>query len=113
MNRKTNQSKTKTTQLNENNVKAISVALEAYANSAFPPGGSECSQASNQSLKEIAKKIESALQHQVTIKKCQLPMLKAALRWYYKPEESGIDAENLINELLKLSAQSRKNTKKI
>lgn len=92
-------------QLSEKDSNAISMALVSYANAAYPSNGSECSQASNQTLKQIALNLGNSHLQPVEIKKRQLPMIKAALRWYYSPESPHIaeteqvDSEKLINTL--------------
>lgn len=80
---------------------AISNALVAYANAAYPSCGSECSQATNQTLKELAERISHSHETPVQLKKRQHPMIKAAIRWFYNPENTdtsvlGIDPEKLI-----------------
>ena len=83
---------------------AIAKALYVYAEAAYPPGGSECSQASNQSLKQLAERLLVAHKTPIMIKKRQLPMIKSAIRWFYSPEsahlhEEAIDCERLIRQL--------------
>ena len=83
----------------------IAEALKVYASVAYPLGGSECSQATHQTLLELAKKItimgpEGALR----LKKRQLPIIKAAINWYYSEDNAdeirqGINAENLLQQL--------------
>lgn len=55
--------------------------IRQYADAAFPPGGSPCSQASRESLRELARRIEEGSDH-IEIGAAQRPMLKAALKWY-------------------------------
>ena len=83
---------------------AVGKALYAYADAAYPPGGSECSQASNQSLKQLAESFLIANKTPLKLKKRQLPMIKAAIRWFYSPDstyqgEEAIDPELLISQL--------------
>ena len=97
-------SRSTTVSLQEAEAQLVSVALVAYANAAYPPGGSECSQASNQTLKDIASRINQSHVTAVEIKKRQMPMIKAAIRWFYDPqsksvEMQGIDPETLIERL--------------
>ena len=55
--------------------------IHQYADTAFPPGGSPCSQASRESLRDLAGRIVQGEGH-VDIGASQRPMLKAALKWY-------------------------------
>ena len=97
--------KSRIVQLTEEESRAVSRGLVAYANAAYPPGGSECSQASNQTLKEIALQLGNSHLQPAELKKRQIPMIKAALRWFYSSEESGQSGdrnqvvENLITKL--------------
>ena len=66
--------------------------VRTYAETAFPPGGSPCSQASRESLLELAKRIGIAEDH-VEVSAGQRPMLKAALKWYFDqfPDDAARD----------------------
>ena len=80
----------------------IATSVLAYADAAYPPGGSECAQATHQTLKELAVKISRSHDSAINLKKRQLPLIKAAIRWYYSEEaqpQSGIDPESLILQL--------------
>ena len=80
----------------------IALSIYAYAEAAYPAGGSECAQATNQTLKELAFNINRSSEKALVLKKRQLPLIKAAIRWYYSEEaqpEPGIDPEQLIKKL--------------
>ena len=93
--------------LSQTDSTAISNALFAYANAAYPSCGSECAQALNQSLKELAHSLSHAYEIPVQLKKRQLPMIKAAISWFYGPDNldvsvQGIDPEKLIESLISI-----------
>lgn len=71
---------------------AIAEAVAAYANAAYPPGGSECAQVSRETLLDSAKRIATAAGNEVSIRKRHLPMLRAAINWYYGDEGPAPDA---------------------
>ena len=80
----------------------IAKAVYIYADAAYPPGGSECAQATNQALKELAGRISRSTDQAFILKKRQLPLIKAAIRWYYSEDvqpEPGVDPEKLILKL--------------
>ncbi|NNJ91043.1 MAG: hypothetical protein HKP55_05160 [Gammaproteobacteria bacterium] len=100
-----NMSKVKPLSLDEETAVAIATAVYVYADAAYPPSGSECAQASNQSLKQLAEAIHNSPQIPFSYKKRQRPMLKAALRWFYSDEnplehDAAIQAETLLEKLL-------------
>ena len=66
--------------------------VRTYAEAAFPPGGSPCSQATRESLLELARRIGSAEDH-LEVGAGQRPMLKAALKWYFDqyPDDAARD----------------------
>ena len=69
----------------------IAGALHSYAHTAYPPGGSECSQVARETLLESARAISdaSALGRIVQLRRRQRPLFKAALRWYFSDEGPG------------------------
>jgi len=65
----------------------IAQAISSYAYAAYPPGGSECAQASHQSLLDIADKVyQSSFGAELILKKRQLPMVKSAINWFYSDD---------------------------
>jgi len=98
-------SKVKPLSLDIETANAIATAVFIYADAAYPQGGSECAQASNQSLKQLAQAIHNSPQIPFNYKKRQKPMLKAAIRWFYSADnpiehDASIQAETLINKLI-------------
>ena len=97
-------SKTKPLNINKDDATAIARAIIVYADAAYPPGGSECAQASNQTLKDLAMAIQQSYEIPFTYKKRQKPMLTAAVRWFYSTDnpiehDLSINPEKLIEKL--------------
>ena len=90
--------------------------LEAYANTAYPLGGSDCAAASREALQSIAEKLvssdhvdnetgngananvdsstDNSSDNYVDINTRQRPMLKSALKWFYSESNNLQDASN-------------------
>lgn len=97
-------SKVKPLSLDETTADAIATAVFVYADAAYPAGGSECAQASNQSLKQLADAIRNSSHIPFSYKKRQRPMLKAAIQWFYSADnpiehDASIKPETLIDKL--------------
>ena len=60
---------------------AFATAVRAYAEAAYPPGGSECAQVAHQTLLDTASACEIHTDGALRLRKRQLPMLRAAVRW--------------------------------
>ena len=98
-------SKVKPLSLDEQTAVAIATAVYVYADATYPEGGSECAQATNQSLKQLAQAIRNSPEIPFSYKKRQRPMLKAAVQWFYSPEnpiehDASINADELIEKLV-------------
>jgi len=98
-------SKVKPLTLDETTALAIATAVFVYADAAYPSGGSECAQASNQSLKQVAEAIRNSPHIPFSYQKRQRAMLKAAIRWFYSTDnpiahDSTIDPDELIEKLV-------------
>ena len=72
-------------------------SISAYAKAAFPEGGSECAQASREALLETAHTCQQHAGGELTLRKRQLGLIRAALRWY--AQEHPDDAPNHVAEL--------------
>jgi hypothetical protein len=61
-------------------------AIVAYAEAAFPPGGSECAQASRESLTSLAAgwRAEQAATGKITLRSRQRPLLRSAVTTYFE-----------------------------
>ena len=88
-------SKTFTLRCNDDQAAALATALQAYANAAYPPGGSECTQVARETLQETSRLIGrdagGALGAQ--IRRRQRSIVKAAVSWYFSAEGPGQEAE--------------------
>lgn len=94
-------SKIKPLSLNQKDATAIATAVFVYAEAAYPAGGSECAQATNQTLKELAKAIGNSHEIPFSYKKRQKPMIKAAVKWFYSADnplehDTSIEPEQLL-----------------
>lgn len=80
--------------------KTLAQVLGVYINAAYPPDGSECSQATRSSLMQLVEKIgrKAAQQQTVNLPRRQLPMLRTAVDWYFSEIQKGMD--NIRDALL-------------
>ena len=76
----------------------LAKVLSTYAHAAFPIGGSECAQATRESLLDMANRMDNCVENTFTINARQRPMLKSAINWYFTEVESN---NELRDELLK------------
>tara|TARA_Y100001935_G_scaffold253937_1_gene261543 strand:+ start:1309 stop:1572 length:264 start_codon:yes stop_codon:yes gene_type:complete len=69
----------------------MSKALTIYAHSAFPKGGSECSQVVRESLLDSANLLSDNLENEFifTISKRHKELVKAGLKWYFGNDGPG------------------------
>jgi len=70
----------------------LATAITHYAYAAYPPGGSECAQASREALETLAQCIKPQTSNPAEtssfqIKIRQRSMLKAAVNWYFTEVE--------------------------
>ena len=72
-------------------------AIGCYAEAAYPPGGSECAQVARETLLDSAARCRGHQGGRLDLPKRQVPMLKAALRWYVENDgaEDPFTAERL------------------
>jgi hypothetical protein len=61
--------------------RAIARVIRAYADAAFPAGGSECAQVSRATLLETAARCEQHAGGALSLRRRQLPVLRGAVRW--------------------------------
>lgn len=64
-------------------------ALRAYAEAAYPPGGSECAQVAREALLDTANSIDAATAGVIRLPRRQLPLLRAAVTWYFDAADPG------------------------
>jgi hypothetical protein len=68
---------------------ALAAAIGAYAHAAFPDGGSECAQVSREALLDSARRCGSHDGGALTLRKRQMPQLRAAVDWYFAEVDPG------------------------
>jgi hypothetical protein len=61
----------------------LAEAIRAYAQAAYPPGGSECAQVARETLFDTAKHCAAHAGGVLVLNKRQLPMLRSALHWWF------------------------------
>lgn len=79
--------------------------LALFINNAFPSNGSDCAQATRDSLLELSEKIKSSSESH-EINKRQRPLLKTAITWYF--EEVEVSDTDQQQALLLLIAKRKK-----
>ena len=79
-------SKTLSLQLDRASAEGIARAVTAYAQAAYPPGGSDCSQVAHETLLDTARQINSHPGRNLAIRRRQIALLKAAINWYFSPD---------------------------
>ncbi len=79
--------------------------LALFINNAFPPSGSDCAQATRDSLLELSEKIKNSSEN-CEINKRQRPLLKTAIVWYF--EEVEVSDTDQQQTLLLLIAKRKK-----
>lgn len=78
--------------------------ISTYAHAAFPVGGSECAQATRESLLDMADRINNCRDDTVAINARQRPMLKSAINWYFADVETDDAQRNDLLERLQRSS---------
>ena len=61
--------------------RALARVIHAYTDAAFPAGGSECAQVSRAALRETAAQCEAHAGGTLSLRRRQLPLLRAAVHW--------------------------------
>lgn len=67
----------------------LAEAIHAYAHAAYPSGGSECAQVARQALLDSATACASHTGGSLTLRRRQVPMLRAAVRWWLSEDGPG------------------------
>ena len=76
-------------------------ALRAYAHAAYPPGGSECAQVARDTLLDTAALCERHTAGTLQLRKRQLPVLRAAVRWWLsETTRVGVESPRGLKPLL-------------
>ena len=82
-------------------------AIHAYAHAAYPDGGSECAQVARQTLLETAALCESHADGRLVLRRRQLPLLRAAVRWFFSTEGPGdVESRPAVETLLATDKES-------
>jgi hypothetical protein len=67
----------------------LAEAIRGYAHAAYPAGGSECAQAARAALLEAAASCDRHQSGNLALRRRQLPLLRAGVRWYFSTEGPG------------------------
>lgn len=85
---------------NPEQARALARVIRAYADAAFPTGGSECAQVSRATLLDTAARCEQHAGGALGLRRRQLPVLRGAVRWALSEEgPAGINAPADIERL--------------
>lgn len=85
---------------NPEQARALARVICAYADAAFPEGGSECAQVSRATLLDTAARCESHAGGTLGLRRRQLPMLRTVVRWAVSEEgPSDINAPAYFEQL--------------
>ena len=83
--------------------KTLAQILGVYVKSAYPPGGSECTQATRSSLLQLAERIkDKAVEEEIILlRRRQLPLLRNAVEWYFSEVQPDMNSvrEALLERL--------------
>ena len=82
--------------------------LRAYAHAAYPPNGSECAQVARSTLLDTAATCERHTGGALQMRRRQLPILRAAIRWWLT-ENADLSVES-ARGLEQFLAASKKST---
>jgi hypothetical protein len=91
----------------DNSCQYLATIIKHYAHAAFPVGGSECAQATRESLVDMAYGLDSTMEISVAINRRQVPMLKSAIKWYFSEVKRD---ETLKQHLLQQLQRPTKNS---
>lgn len=87
----------------EDTCQQLAKIISIYAHAAFPVGGSECAQATRESLLDMALRLSECQEKNFLINARQSPMLKSAIDWYY----SEIEMDNTQQKALLIQIKRR------
>lgn len=86
-------------ELNKDSSVAIAEAIRHYANAVYPLS-STCAQVSREALHDVASSFEQFEEGSIQISRRKLPMIKAAVSWYFGDE--GPAPTELLNDYLSI-----------
>ncbi len=79
----------------------LSTVIRSYGDAAFPPGGSECAQASREAVHSIGGNIEDhAARDCALVSSRQRRLLRSAVNWYFGEVEISLRRQQVLLELL-------------
>lgn len=79
----------------------LGMVIRSYGDAAFPPGGSECAQASREALHSIGGNIEDhAARDGALVSNRQRRLLRSAVNWYFGEVEISPRQQQVLLELL-------------
>lgn len=67
----------------------LGTAIRAYTNAAYPLGGSECAQVARAALLDAAVSCDAHEAGDLALRRRQLALLRACVRWYFAEEGPG------------------------
>lgn len=79
--------------------------LTLFINTAFPPSGSECAQATRESLLELNSRIAD-YKGNCEINTRQRPLLKTAITWYFEEIEKNVTKQQQLLQLISKKRRS-------
>jgi len=81
--------------------RALGMAIRAYAEAAYPGGGSECAQVARAALLDAAADCELHDGGDLALRRRQLALLRACVRWYFSADGPGdVESGSQLRELL-------------
>ncbi len=69
--------------------RTLALAIRAYTAAAYPEGGSECAQATRNALLDAAASCDRHDGGDLPLRRRQLALLRACVRWYFSEEGPG------------------------
>ena len=79
----------------------LATVIRSYGDAAFPPGGSECAQASREALHSIGGNIEDhAARNGALVSSRQRRLLRSAVNWYFDELEISPRQQQILLGLL-------------
>lgn len=87
--------KTVTLECDAETAAALGEAIAAFAQAAYPPGGSECAQVARETLLDTARACFAHRGGPLALRRRQLGQLRSAVDWYFEERPQAPFAERL------------------
>ncbi len=84
----------------DNTCQELAIVIQYYADAAFMSGGSECAQATRESLLGLAEQLMKS-DKGMNIQYRQVPLLKTAIKWYFEEVKQDHILKNRLLQSLK------------